>query len=234
MVFTGAPLVANVTGPREVFTVRPSILSRRSGTLSATRSTTLRLTASRSVAETEDRTAFSAHSTLRPRSAAIVRAKAAASFSTFLVISLSMPPPPTGTGCAAPMLVAGAIAATCAAMVMNTPAEAARAPVGDTYTMTGTGEARMLWTIERIDRSSPPGVFSSTTRAWAPSLWARSMAVVSRRTVTGVMAESISMVSTGWAARAGPAGARATRGIRREAPRAPRRNRRMADLTASS
>ena len=36
------------------------------------------------------------------------------------------------TGWAAPMLVAGAIAATCAAMVMNTPAEAARAPVGAT------------------------------------------------------------------------------------------------------
>jgi hypothetical protein len=30
------------------------------------------------------------------------------------------------------MLVAGAIAATCAAIVMKTPAEAARAPVGAT------------------------------------------------------------------------------------------------------
>ena len=89
-------------------------------------------TASRSVAETDSRTAFSAHSALRPRSAAIVRANAAASFSTFLDISLSICPPPAATGCAAPMLVAGAIAATCAAMVMNTPAEAARAPVGAT------------------------------------------------------------------------------------------------------
>ena len=43
-----------------------------------------------------------------------------------------MLPPPTATGCAAPMLVAGAMAATCAAIVMKTPAEAARAPVGAT------------------------------------------------------------------------------------------------------
>ena len=97
---------------------------------SATRSTILSFTASRSVADTDDRTAFSAHSALRPRSVAMVRAKAAASFSIFLTISLSGVPPPTVTGCAAPMFVAGAIAATCAAMVMNTPADAARAPVG--------------------------------------------------------------------------------------------------------
>ena len=131
MTLTGASLVASVTWPRVVLTVRPSILARRSGTLSATRSTILSLTASRSVAETDERTAFSAHSALRPRSVAMVRAKAAASFSTFLIISLS-PPPPTATGCAAPMFVAGAITATCAAIVMKTPAEAARAPPGAT------------------------------------------------------------------------------------------------------
>ena len=90
------------------------------------------LTASRSVIDTDSRTAFSAQSALRPRSTAMVRAKAAASFSIFFMLSLSMLPPPTATGCAAPMLVAGAMAATCAAMVMNTPAEAARPPVGAT------------------------------------------------------------------------------------------------------
>ncbi len=132
MTLTGASLVARVTWPRVVLTVRPSILASRSGTLSATRSAILSLTASRSVADTEERTAFSAHSALRPRSVAMVRAKAAASFSIFLIISLSPVPPPTATGCAAPIFVAGAIAATCAAIVMKTPAEAARAPAGAT------------------------------------------------------------------------------------------------------
>ena len=69
---TGASLVRRVTGPREVFTTRPSVLTRRSGTLSATMSTILSLTASRSVADTELRTAFSAHSTFRPRSVAML------------------------------------------------------------------------------------------------------------------------------------------------------------------
>ena len=120
-----------MTAPLIVLTARPSTFARRSGALSAIRSTTLSFTASRSVAETEERTAFSAHSTLRPRSVAMVRAKAAASFSTFLTVSLSIWPP-TATGWAAPMLVAGAMAATWAAMVTKTPAEAARAPVGAT------------------------------------------------------------------------------------------------------
>src|SRR3972149_881194 len=119
----GASAVRSVTGPLTVFTVLPSILTRRSATFSAMRSTTLSFTASRSVADTDARTAFSAHSAFRPRSVAMVRAKAAASFSIFFALSLSICPPPTATGCAAPMFVAGAMAATCAAMVMKTPAE---------------------------------------------------------------------------------------------------------------
>ena len=42
------------------------------------------------------------------------------------------PPSPTTTGWAAPMLVDGAMAATCAASVMKTPAEPAREPAGAT------------------------------------------------------------------------------------------------------
>ena len=90
------------------------------------------LSASCSVADTLARTAFSAHSWFRPRSRATLRMKAAASFSTFRDMSLSMLPPPAATGCAAPMLVAGAMAATWAAIVMKAPADAARAPVGAT------------------------------------------------------------------------------------------------------
>ena len=90
------------------------------------------LSASCSVADTLERTAFSAQSWFRPRSRATVRMKAAASFSTFRIDSLSTVPPPAATGCAAPMLVAGAMAATWAAIVMKAPADAARAPVGAT------------------------------------------------------------------------------------------------------
>ena len=45
------------------------------------------------------------------------------------------------TGCAAPIVVFGAIAATSAAIVMNTPALPALAWVGETKTTVGTFEA---------------------------------------------------------------------------------------------
>ena len=67
--------------------------------------------------------------------------------------------PPAETGCAAPMLVPGAMAATWAACTMKAPAEAARPPPG-THTTTGTGEARMDCTMPRMDSTSPPGVSS--------------------------------------------------------------------------
>ena len=47
-------------------------------------------------------------------------------------IVLSEMAPPTCTGWAAPMFVPGAIAATCEAMAIKAPAEAARDPEGDT------------------------------------------------------------------------------------------------------
>ena len=71
-------------GPRDVFTCRPSTFSRRSGTLVGDQVDHPELQRLRSVADTLERTAFSAHSALRPRSRATVRMKAAASFSTFL------------------------------------------------------------------------------------------------------------------------------------------------------
>jgi len=86
-------------------------------------------------------------------------------------------------------------------MVMNAPAEAARAPVGDTYTMTGMGAFRRSRTMERMERSRPPGVSSWMTRAWAPSLRARSIAVWTRRTVIGLITPSTWSVET----RAAPA-----------------------------
>src|SRR5438094_758937 len=106
--------------------------------------------------------------------------------------------------------VAGAIAATCAASVMKTPAEAARAPVGATKMMTGTSAPNIRWTIARMDRSSPPGVSSWMTSAWARSLCARSSASPTRRSVTGLITPSMSIFATGAGAataRPGPSSA---------------------------
>ncbi|GBD29177.1 hypothetical protein HRbin32_00262 [bacterium HR32] len=76
--------------------------------------------------------------------------------------------PPTATGVAAPRLVVGAMAATWAAYTTNTPAEAARAPGGATYTITGSGAPKMALVMSSVDFNRPPGVSSSTTRARAP------------------------------------------------------------------
>ena len=55
---------------------------------------------------------------------------------------------------------------------MNMPADAALAPDGATYTITGTGAARIALTILSAELSSPPGVSSSITNALAPSAFA--------------------------------------------------------------
>ena len=72
------------------------------------------------------------------------------------------------------MVVEGAIPATWAAYTMNVPAEAARAPSGDTHTPTGMVECRMSLVIWRIEIICPPGVSSlmstiaaSRRRAWS-------------------------------------------------------------------
>src|SRR2546422_1690297 len=63
--------------------------------------------------------------------------------------------------------------------------------------MTGTSAFIMRWTIARVERSSPPGVSSWMTSAWARSGWARSMAMPTRRSVTGLITPSMSIVATG-------------------------------------
>ena len=79
----------------------------------------------------DSRTALSATATLRPRLFAIVRMNAAASFSIF-VFMISSIFSPRRTGCAAPVFVPGAIAATSADSRMKNPADAARLPAGAT------------------------------------------------------------------------------------------------------
>ena len=103
------------------------------------------------------RTASSASCALRPRRVAQVRASAATSDAIFLAIVSSIFSPLPWTGCAAPMCVPGAIAATSAAIVMRKPADAARLPAGPTKTATGVLDAIMRETMARVESSEPAG-----------------------------------------------------------------------------
>ena len=58
---------------------------------------------------------------------------------------------------------------------MNVPAEAARAPSGDTYPMTGTFEFKIAWVISRMEDPRPPGVSIVMSTAAAPCSFARSI-----------------------------------------------------------
>ncbi len=98
----------------------------------AIRSMTLSRSASVSVMEMLLRTASSAQRTFRCRFSLIVLMKAAASLVAFSFMIESFSAPCMPTGCAAPMFVPGAMAAMCAARVMNAPAEADWAPGGAT------------------------------------------------------------------------------------------------------
>ena len=52
---------------------------------------------------------------------------------------------------------------------MNVPALAARAPDGETHTMTGSGASSIDDTIRWVASRLPPGVLSWMTTAAAPS-----------------------------------------------------------------
>src|SRR5581483_12440014 len=83
------------------------------------------------------RTARSAHAAFRPWLRASERSDAAASFTTLRRRSEPMFAPVPLIGVDEPMFVPGAIASRSAAWAIHTPAEAARAPLGETYTTTG-------------------------------------------------------------------------------------------------
>ena len=84
------------------------------------------------------RTAFPGHSVLRWCAAASAVSDAAASLITLRRRSEPRFAPLESIGVDEPMFVVGAIASTSAASEIQTPAEAARAPSGETYTITGS------------------------------------------------------------------------------------------------
>ena len=91
------------------------------------------------------RTACSAQSPFRPCVSASARSDLAASLIALRRRSLGISPPPAATGVEEPRFVLGAMAARSAACTIQTPAEAARAPSGETYTSTGVSEASSAW-----------------------------------------------------------------------------------------
>ena len=111
---------------------RPSIVRSSAGSDGETMSITFMRSASAAVRFDALRTAASAHCALRPCVLASPRSEAAASFTTLRRRSLPMFVPLPWIGVDEPMFVAGAIASTSAASEIQTPADAARAPSGDT------------------------------------------------------------------------------------------------------
>ena len=72
------------------------------------------------------------------------------------MVSSTFSPLPA-TGCAAPMCVPGAIAATSAAIVIRKPADAARFPDGPTKTATGVRARMIALLMSRVESTRPPG-----------------------------------------------------------------------------
>ena len=110
----------------------PSTWFRSVGRSGAITSITFISSASRALRLAPRRTAASTHFTLRPCSRARARREAAASLTTLLRRSSWMFSPPTETGVDEPMFVCGAMASRSAAWLIQTPADAARAPSGET------------------------------------------------------------------------------------------------------
>ena len=125
-----APAVCTVRW-RGVVT-RPSIVRSSAGSDGETTSITFMRSASAAVRFDALRTAESAHSAFRPCVFASPRSEAAASFTTLRRRSLPMFVPLPWIGVDDPMFVAGAIARTSAASEIQTPADAALAPSGET------------------------------------------------------------------------------------------------------
>ena len=130
-------------------------------------------TASSADDETALSTVETAQSTSRPRVSAIDLMLAIASLRTFSPIVPVMSSPPDPTGEAAPMLVPGAMYARFEASVMNVPALAARAPLGETQTIVGTGASSRAETIRCVASRLPPGVLIVMIRAGEASSPAR-------------------------------------------------------------
>ena len=195
-VSTRAPASNSVIRRPATSTLFPSALCSTSATSLATKSTTFSRAASSSRTDALFRTASSAHRALRPRANAIFCATATVSFSTFCRRSPLMSLPEESTGCAAPMFVAGAMAATCPAIVMNIPADTARAPAGETYVMTGTRELSKRPVIRNVECARPPGVSIWKATAAAPCPSARATMRSTYCAVTGLMTPSIFPNST--------------------------------------
>src|SRR5207247_3961698 len=88
--------------------------------------------------------------------------------------------------------------------------EAARAPLGYTYTMTGTFELRSDVTMSSIEVEMPPGVFSTSRNALDPSDWARDTSLATYAAVMLLMSPLRSALRTCGAAASDGRGSKAS------------------------
>jgi hypothetical protein len=102
-------------------------------------------------------------------------------------LSPSLGAGPSEIGVEEPMLVPSAIAAMSAAIVMNAPADAARAPAGPTQITMGMGEFKIAVTMSLVDSNSPPGVSRRITKSDAPSRCASVMTRSRKSFVMGLI-----------------------------------------------
>src|SRR5262245_66432995 len=79
---------------------------------------------------------------------------------------------------------------------MYVPADAARAPLGATYTITGMGDAPIPLMISPVDETSPPGVSSCIISATPPSCLAFWIACEIWRVVATPMTPFTSVTKT--------------------------------------
>src|SRR5574341_737715 len=167
---TWASSVFSVCARPLTSTSNPSACCSRSSTSSAMKSTRLAARASLALTALASFTASLAISTAAaPRRSARLRAWALRYSSAFCCDVLGKSSPCGPTGLLAPTAVSGAIAAACPASTMNNPAEAASAPGGPTYTITGTSLVRIAWMMSSVTLTLPPGVSSTITTASALS-----------------------------------------------------------------
>ena len=75
-------------------------------------------------------------------------------------------------------------------MVIRKPADAARVPLGPTYTTTGVSALMMLVLMERVESTRPPGVRSVSTTSTASSASARAIVCSMNSADTGWMSAS--------------------------------------------
>ena len=185
-----ASFVANVLFSSSTLTIIPSTLFKRSFSFSAMRSIIPRSNAVFSLSTSLSVTKRLACVAFLPREAAILSTCPAKKFMVFSSAAF-LPSTPISTGIAAPVVVPGDIAAILPDIRIKEPADAAIAPFGVTYVITGTSEFSIASVILSVEATSPPGVSSSINTTSAPISSASCKPSTTSKAVPSVIVPSI-------------------------------------------